>query len=83
MLTSIVNENCLPKKMYREILNCAEEKLHDKSSYVTKSAIQLIKTLMKLNPYSCNVIIIKIKMFIKFLLFKYFYSFQKMNYKLT
>jgi len=41
--------------MYGIILNCAEEKLHDKSSYVTKSAIQLIKTLIKLNPFSCDV----------------------------
>jgi len=41
--------------MYCTILNCAEDKLHDRSSYVTKSAIQLIKTLIKLNPYSCDV----------------------------
>jgi len=52
---AIINEDCLPKQMYGIILNCAEEKLHDKSSYVTKSAIQLIKTLIKLNPYSCDV----------------------------
>lgn len=38
---------------------CAEEKLHDKSSYVTKSAILLIKTLMKSNPYNYDVIIIQ------------------------
>lgn len=52
----ITNENCLPKNTYKIILNSAEEKLYDKSSYVTKSAIQLIKTLIKLNPYSCDVI---------------------------
>lgn len=55
MLTSIISEDCLPKQMYKVVLNCAEDKLHDKSSYVTKSAIQLIKTLIKLNPYSCDV----------------------------
>lgn len=56
MFTSIVVEDCLPKNMYKVVLSCAEEKLHDKSAYVTKSAIQLIKTLIKLNPYSSNVI---------------------------
>ncbi|XP_060833475.1 condensin complex subunit 1 [Rhopalosiphum padi] len=54
LFMAIINEDCLPKQMYGIILNCAEEKLHDKSSYVTKSAIQLIKTLIKLNPYSCD-----------------------------
>lgn len=41
--------------MYGRILNYAEEKLHDRSSYVIKSAIQLIKTLIKFNPYICDV----------------------------
>lgn len=54
LFTAIINVDCLPKQMYGIILNCAEEKLHDKSSYVTKSAIQLIKTLIKLNPFSCD-----------------------------
>lgn len=54
LFTAIINEDCLPKQMYCTILNCAEDKLHDRSSYVTKSAIQLIKTLIKLNPYSCD-----------------------------
>lgn len=45
--------------MYKVILNCAEDKLCEKSSYVTKSAIQLIKTLIKLNPFSNDVIIVK------------------------
>jgi len=55
LFTAIINEDCLPKQMYGTILNCAEEKLYDKSSYVTKSAIQLIKILIKLNPYSYDV----------------------------
>lgn len=55
MLTDIINKNCLPKHMYKNILNCAEDKLNEKSSNVTKNAIQLIKTLIKLNPYSNNV----------------------------
>jgi len=46
--------------MYKTIIICAKERLCDKSCYVVKSAILLIKTLVKLNPYSCNVIIIKI-----------------------
>lgn len=41
--------------MYGIILNCAEEKLHDKSAYVTKRAIQLIIALIKLNPFSYDV----------------------------
>lgn len=56
LFTAIVSEGCLPKEMYTSLLICAEEKLGDKSSYVTKSAIQLIKILIKLNPYSCDVI---------------------------
>lgn len=71
MLTSIVDADCLPKHMYKVILNCAEEKLHDKSSYVTKSAIQLIKILIKLNPYSCDVIIILITCLNKSMLKQY------------
>ncbi|VVC36201.1 Hypothetical protein CINCED_3A010242 [Cinara cedri] len=54
LLASIINENCLPKDKYLILLRCAVEKLNDKSSYVIKSAIQLIKTLIKLNPYSCD-----------------------------
>ncbi|XP_050420511.1 condensin complex subunit 1 [Adelges cooleyi] len=54
LLTAIINADCLPKQMYKEILNCAEEKLSDKSSYVTKSAINLTKTLIRLNPYSSD-----------------------------
>ncbi|XP_050546197.1 condensin complex subunit 1 isoform X2 [Daktulosphaira vitifoliae] len=54
LFTAIINADCLPKNMYKVILVCAEEKLSDKSSYVTKSAIILIKTLIKLNPYSSD-----------------------------
>lgn len=62
LLSAIINENCLPKDMYKVVLKLAEEKLHDKSSYVTKSAIQLIKTLIKSNPYSCDVILVIVKL---------------------
>lgn len=55
LLIAIINEDCLPKNVYRRLLISAEDKLNDKSSYVTRSAIQLIKTLIKLNPYSCDV----------------------------
>ncbi|CAH1732771.1 unnamed protein product [Aphis gossypii] len=52
LFTDIINVDCLPKHMYGIILDCAEERLHDKSAYVTKRAIQLIIALIKLNPFS-------------------------------
>lgn len=47
--------------MFGLILNLAEQKLHDKSAYVVKSAIQLIKTLIRFNPYGYDVIMMSIQ----------------------